>query len=297
MGEKEKPSQSTNVFSSEDEMEESAKKKRSKRPSEGGMWVPTGSDSILEGVKEAKTKLADKATVGKREEEHRRRKTELPPPPAPDYVVTFDSRTGMYIRVPKPGTQVEEGTMAEKVAMAKVPKMDEKEVEAEMVERIVRKTDSSPPRMPRAKSRSRERRRSRSRSKSREGRGKEKPLDRQSSNPQLTSLQKEVLEMKNEARRLQKEREAIEKEKAQVLEDEKRASSKSKPSVAVRDEFSGMETVMKSVMEAVGGKSSRRVSPLAKPSKIIAGAQIFEDLEASLKRKKDAKPEEMKKKK
>ena len=37
-------------------------------------------------------------------------------------------------------------------------------------------------------------------------------------------------EMKNEARRLQKEREAIEKEKAQVLEDEKRASSKSKPS-------------------------------------------------------------------
>ena len=222
MGEKEKPSQSTNVFSSEDEMEESTKKKKSKRPSEGGMWVPTGSDSILEGVKEAKTKLADKATVGRREqEEHRRRKTELPPPPAPDYVVTFDSRTGMYIRVPKPGAQLEEGTMAEKVAMAKVPKMDEKEVEAEMVERIVRKTDSSPPRMPKARSRSRERRRSRSRgrrsrsrgrrsrsrggrrsrsrsrgrrrSRSRERRGKEKALERQSSNPQLNSLQKEVL--------------------------------------------------------------------------------------------------------
>ena len=210
------------MFSSEDEMEESGKKKKSKRPSEGGMWVPTGSDSILEGVKEAKTKLADKkATSGRREEEvHRRRKTELPPPPAPDYVVTFDSRTGMYIRVPKPGTQVEEGTMAERVAMAKVSKMDEKEVEAEMVERIVRKTDSSPPRMPKAKSRSRERRRSRSRgrrsrsrgrrsrsrgghrsrsrsrgrrrSRSRERRGKEKPLERQSSNPQLNSLQKEV---------------------------------------------------------------------------------------------------------
>ena len=202
----------------------SKKKKTSKRPSEGGMWVPTGSDSILEGVKEAKTKLADKATGGKRGEEElqRRRKTELPPPPTPDYVVTFDSRTGMYIRVPKPGTQVEEGgTMAERVAMAKVSKMDEKEVEAEMVERIVRKTDSSPPRMPKAKSRSRERRRSRSRgrktrrsrsrsrggrrsrsrsrsrgrrrSKSRERRGKEKPLERQSSNPQLNSLQKEVL--------------------------------------------------------------------------------------------------------
>ena len=68
-------------------------------------------------------------------------------------------------------------------------------------------------------------------------------------------------------------------------------------SVPERDEFSGMETVMKSVMEAVGGKSSRRVSPLAKPSKIIPGAQTFEDLEAFLKRKKDAKLEELKKKK
>ena len=68
-------------------------------------------------------------------------------------------------------------------------------------------------------------------------------------------------------------------------------------SVSVRDEFSGMETVMKSVMEAVGGKSSRRLSPLAKPSKIIPGAQTFEDLEAFLKRKKDAKLEEMKKNK
>ena len=222
-GEKEKHSQASNVFSSEDEIEDGNKKKF-KRPSEGGMWVPTGSDSILEGVKEAKTKLADKETAsGKREQEHRRRKTELPPLPTPDYVVTFDSRTGMYVRVPKPGSgQDEEGTMAERVAMTKVPKMDEREVEAEMVERIVRKTDSSPPRMPKAKSRSRERRRSRSRgkrsrsrgrrsrsrgggrrsrsrsrgrrrSKSRERRGKEKPLDRQSSNPQLTSLQKEVL--------------------------------------------------------------------------------------------------------
>merc|ERR1719490_340278 len=156
----------------------------------------------------------------------------------------------MYVRVPKPGSgQDEEGTMAERVAMTKVPKMDEKEVEAEMVERIVRKTDSSPPRMPKAKSRSRERRRSRSRggrrsrsrsrgrrrSKSRERRGKERTLDRQSSNPQLNSLQKEVSDMKNEARRLQKEREAIEKGKAQVLEEEKQrgASSKPKSSVAV----------------------------------------------------------------
>merc|ERR1719494_1203509 len=59
-GEKEKPPRALNVFSSEDEVEENVNKKKSKRPSEGGMWVPTGSDSILEGVKEAKTKLKTK---------------------------------------------------------------------------------------------------------------------------------------------------------------------------------------------------------------------------------------------
>lgn len=66
-----------------------------------------------------------------------------------------------------------------------------------------------------------------------------------------------------------------------------------------RDEFRGMETVMSSVLEAVGPRpaSSKRLSPLVKPSKIIAGAQTFEDLEAFLKRKKDEKLEELKKKK
>jgi len=52
---------------------------------------------------------------------------------------------------------------------------------------------------------------------------------------------------------------------------------------------------MDSVMEAVG--AARRPSPIAKPSKIIPGAQTFEDLEAFLKRKKDEKLEGLKKKK
>ena len=64
-----------------------------------------------------------------------------------------------------------------------------------------------------------------------------------------------------------------------------------------RDEFRGMETVMSSVLEAVGPRPNKRLSPLVKPSKIIPGAQTFEDLEAFLKRKKDEKLEELKKKK
>lgn len=55
---------------------------------------------------------------------------------------------------------------------------------------------------------------------------------------------------------------------------------------------------MSSVLEAVGGVGGkRRLSPLPKPSKIIPGAQTFEDLETFIKRKKDEKMEELKKKK
>ena len=52
------------------------------------------------------------------------------------------------------------------------------------------------------------------------------------------------------------------------------------------DEFSGLDNVMNSVLEAVAPR----------PSTIIPGTQTFEDLEAFLKRKKSEKLEEMKKK-
>ena len=52
------------------------------------------------------------------------------------------------------------------------------------------------------------------------------------------------------------------------------------------DEFSGLDNVMNSVLEAVAPR----------PSNIIPGTQTFEDLEAFLKRKKSEKLEEMKKK-
>lgn len=106
--------------------------------------------------------------------------------------------------------------------------------------------------------------------------------------------------MQDETRRLQRERQAIEKEKAQLMEGGKETFTPAKAhrTVPRGDDFSGMETVMSSVLEAVEGPGSlrRKVSPLAKPSKIIPGAQTFEDLEAFLKRKKDAKLEELKKK-
>lgn len=53
----------------------------------------------------------------------------------------------------------------------------------------------------------------------------------------------------------------------------------------VGDEFSGLDNVMNSVLEAVAPR----------PSNIIPGTQTFEDLEAFLKRKKSEKLEEMKK--
>ena len=240
-----------NVFGSDDEsgVEVRRAKEVVKAPV-GGMWVPTGSDSILEGVKEAKNRLQEKqarrSSRGEREEEGRRRVTELAPPPTPDYEVTFEPRTGMYVRVPRVKT------VAEKVA-AQGMEMDK----GEEGERVVRKVLDSPPRMPKRRSRSRERRsyrsrsrgrRSRSRSRgkrrsrSRDRRGKERGVERQSSNTQLNTLQREVMGennlivftcltapgagMQDETRRLQKEREAIEKEKAALQEVEKTAAAR-----------------------------------------------------------------------
>jgi len=59
------------------------------------------------------------------------------------------------------------------------------------------------------------------------------------------------------------------------------------------DEFSSLDNVMNSVLEAVAPKPLEKNPP--KPSTIIPGTQSFEDLEAFLKRKKSEKLEEMKK--
>ena len=124
--------------------------------------------------------------------------------------------------------------------------------------------------------------------------------------------------MREETRRLQSEREAIEREKAMLLAGPGGSSSSTagqtrrhqnhllasllgtkarvNKGVASQDEFSGLENVMNSVMEAVD-RTKRTRSPVAPPSKIIPGTETFEDLEAFIKRKKVEKLEELKKKK
>merc|ERR1712106_1311457 len=69
--------------------------------------------------------------------------TEEAPPPSKEDDVTFDSRTGMYVRGPK------QSTMAEKIASSKMTQMDrEKAKDKDVEERIVRKLSNSPPRLP-----------------------------------------------------------------------------------------------------------------------------------------------------
>lgn len=106
--------------------------------------------------------------------------------------------------------------------------------------------------------------------------------------------------MREETRRLQSEREAIEREKAMLLAGPSSGgggTTGTQTQQPIRqDEFSGLDNVMNSVLEAVD-RTKRKNSPVAPPSKIIPGAQTFEDLEAFIKRKKSEKLEELKKKK
>jgi len=352
-----------NVFGSEDEQDEKKRKlpEAKKVPASGGMWIPTGEDSILDGVKEAISKLEEKqrydgrggSSRDKWDPDRKIRMTEEAPPPSKDYDVTFDNRTGMYIRVPK------QLTMAEKIASSKVSQMDrekarDKDVQ-EVEERIVRNLSTSPPRLPTKRrslskerkserSRSRHRRRSsrrsrsrsrrhssrsrrhrsrsrgrRTRSRSRERRSRSKSKDHRrtsrsksrsrsrhrskkerSSFDKTNTIQQEISGMREETRRLQSEREAIEREKAMLLAGPSSGgggTTGTQTQQPIRqDEFSGLDNVMNSVLEAVD-RTKRKNSPVAPPSKIIPGAQTFEDLEAFIKRKKSEKLEELKKKK
>jgi len=92
--------------------------------------------------------------------------------------------------------------------------------------------------------------------------------------------------MREETKRLEKEREALSREKAQLLSNSSAKNNDTAGSIKSGDEFSSLDNVMNSVLEAVAPR----------PSNIIPGTQTFEDLEAFLKRKKSEKLEEMKKK-
>jgi len=92
--------------------------------------------------------------------------------------------------------------------------------------------------------------------------------------------------MRQETQRLLSERKEVEREKAKLLTEEE-GRGYSRVEQKSTDEFSGLDTVMNSVLEVV--------APVA-PSNIIPGTQTFEDLEAFLKRKKEEKKEVLKKK-
>ena len=92
--------------------------------------------------------------------------------------------------------------------------------------------------------------------------------------------------MREETQRLLSERKEVEREKAKLLTGGE-GEGGSRVEQKTTDEFSGLDTVMNSVLEAV--------APVA-PSNIIPGTQTFEDLEAFLRRKKCEKKEVLKKK-
>ena len=91
-----------------------------------------------------------------------------------------------------------------------------------------------------------------------------------------------MLGMREETRKLQSQREEVEREKNKLLNEKVK-----KEEARGSDEFSGLDTVMNKVLEVV--------APVA-PSNIIPGTQTFEDLEAFLRRKKEEKKEGLKKK-
>merc|ERR1719436_798636 len=76
---KEKKKSRSNVFGSEDELNSSREENvRSRVPSGGGMWIPTGQDSIVDGVKEAINKLGGREKSDKQRTQSGSEKKTLP---------------------------------------------------------------------------------------------------------------------------------------------------------------------------------------------------------------------------
>ena len=222
-----------------------------------GMWIPTGEDSIIEGVKEAINKVEKKERRRSGEDDGRRGRKSGDSSTNVEFEIKYDGRTGMYTRVQK-----EFSTSAN----------DNKNDIVEIESRIVRKLPDSPAAKvpekkrspspnksrrsksrdrrrsgrsrsrPRHKSRSRSRRRrsrsrhhrqrSRSRSRirsrrsrSRERRGRSKSRSKSPEwkhrsdykETQSKLLQSDITDMREETRRLQTEREAVFREKERLL--------------------------------------------------------------------------------
>ena len=101
---KEKRKSSTNIFGSDDDLNSSREEVgKSRRPSGGGMWIPTGQDSIVVGVKEAINKLGGQDSKDKHKKNVDEKKTSRIEMKTEDrnFEIKFDKRTGMYIRMAK----------------------------------------------------------------------------------------------------------------------------------------------------------------------------------------------------
>merc|ERR1712098_174280 len=165
-----------------------------------------------------------------------------------------------------------------------------------------RRRSRSRSRRRRSRSRSRHRHRSRSRHRSRRSRSrgrrsrsrshKRRSRSRSADHKASQSMQNEKSEAKGEK---VVQDDAKTREKASLIPGSQ-SSATSGPSKPGGDEFSSLDNVMNSVLEAVAPKPLEKVEKVPpKPSTIIPGTQTFEDLEAFLKRKKSEKLEEMKK--
>ena len=139
------------------------KSEKLRTPSGGGMWIPTGEDSLIDGVKEAIKKVEKKER--RRSGDDRGSRTDDKPKAAEvEYEIKYDRRTGMYTRVAKEANDHSE--KAEDVV--------------ELESRVIRQISQSPPKLPskkespnkdkekkRSKSRDKERKRSKSKDKRR----------------------------------------------------------------------------------------------------------------------------------
>jgi len=265
-------SSTTNVFGLENELEDKKEKSRDSKkvPIGSGMWIPTGEDSILDGVKEAISKLEEKQRYGKNERHS-------------------DRRTGMESRNPRSkhsNSEIEERIVRNVSDSPPKKPTKKRSLSAERndsrrsrnsrrsrsrsgrrrthsrsrrrksrsrsKDRIRSKNDRSKSRGRRSSSYSRRRsrsrnnrgrsrshrnrcrsrsRRSRSISRSRRNRSKSRCRDQSRSRSlsrsherrkdnkfdKTNTIQQEITGMREETRRLQSEREAIEREKAMLL--------------------------------------------------------------------------------
>jgi len=296
------------------------------------MWIPTGEDSIIEGVKEAINKVEKKERRRSGEDDGKRQRRSGESSKNVEFEIKYDGRTGMYTRVPKeiPNSAKDDIVELESRIIRKLPDSPATKAPEKKENSSPRKSRRSKSRdrrrsgrsrsKPRHRSRSRSRRRrsrsrhqrqrSRSKSRRREKRrshsrgGRRRSRSRTKSpgwkerndykETQAKLHQSDITDLREETRRLQTEREAVFREKERLLTSASTPASKAKVDTQTSgsgkagagDEFSGLDNVMNSVLEAVAPR----------PSNIIPGTQTFEDLEAFLKRKKSEKLEELKKK-